>query len=152
MCELLANELKIDADDVIVASTGVIGVPLPIEPIGNGIPSLVSSLGSDEQSGIDAATAILTTDIKMKKYCYTFELDGKKVTLGGMCKGSGMIQPIMATMPLYHYRCSISQQCSTAHCVGCRDSFNMVSVDGDQVQTNGFASSLQATPGIRKYL
>ena len=95
MCELAANELGISADDVIVASTGVIGQPLPIEPIENNIKELV--LGLDYNKNEEAATAIMTTDTVKKEVAVEFMVDGTVCRIGGMAKGSGMIHPNMAT-------------------------------------------------------
>ncbi|MBR5271407.1 MAG: bifunctional glutamate N-acetyltransferase/amino-acid acetyltransferase ArgJ [Clostridia bacterium] len=95
MCELAANELGISADDVIVASTGVIGQPLPIEPIENNIKELVSGL--DYNKNEEAATAIMTTDTVKKEVAVEFMVDGTVCRIGGMAKGSGMIHPNMAT-------------------------------------------------------
>ena len=95
MCELGAKELGIDADDVIVASTGVIGQVLPIEPIANGMKELAEGLTYDGNSR--ALEAIMTTDTQKKEVAVEFELGGKTCTMGGMLKGSGMIHPNMAT-------------------------------------------------------
>ena len=100
MCDLTANELvaqgvEIKAEEVIVASTGVIGQILPIEPIANSMQALVAGLAYDGNQ--KAANAIMTTDTVMKEYAVSFEVDGKTCTLGGMAKGSGMIHPNMAT-------------------------------------------------------
>ncbi|MDE6723717.1 MAG: bifunctional glutamate N-acetyltransferase/amino-acid acetyltransferase ArgJ [Eubacterium sp.] len=95
MCELAANELGIKAEEVIVASTGVIGQILPIEPIENGIGKLAEKLSY--KGNEEAATAIMTTDTIKKEYAVEFEIDGKICHLGGMAKGSGMIHPNMAT-------------------------------------------------------
>ncbi len=95
MCELVANELGISADDVIVASTGVIGQPLPIEPIENNIKDLISGL--DYNKNELAATAIMTTDTIKKEVAVEFEIGATKCRIGGMAKGSGMIHPNMAT-------------------------------------------------------
>ena len=95
MCELAANELGINAEEVIVASTGVIGQILPIEPIENGIGKLAEKLSYEGNE--EAATAIMTTDTIKKEYAVEFEIDGKVCHLGGMAKGSGMIHPNMAT-------------------------------------------------------
>ncbi len=95
MCELAANELGISADDVIVASTGVIGQPLPIEPIENSIKELV--LGLDYNKNEEAATAIMTTDTVKKEVAVEFTVDDTVCRIGGMAKGSGMIHPNMAT-------------------------------------------------------
>lgn len=95
MCELAAGELGIDKNEVIVASTGVIGQILPIEPIKSSMRELCSGIS---YSGNDkAATAIMTTDTVKKEVAVNFEIDGVKCTIGGMAKGSGMIHPNMAT-------------------------------------------------------
>lgn len=95
MCELAAAELGISADDVIVASTGVIGQILPIEPIANGMKSLAEGLSYDGNAR--AVEAIMTTDTMPKEVAVQFKLGGKTCTMGGMLKGSGMIHPNMAT-------------------------------------------------------
>lgn len=95
MCELAAEALGISADDVIVASTGVIGQILPIEPIANGVKPLAEGLSYDGNSR--AVEAIMTTDTMPKEAAVKFELGGKICTMGGMLKGSGMIHPNMAT-------------------------------------------------------
>lgn len=95
MCALAAKELGIDETDVIVASTGVIGQILPIEPIANGMKSLVEGLTYDGNPR--AVEAIMTTDTMPKEVAVQFELGGKTCTMGGMLKGSGMIHPNMAT-------------------------------------------------------
>ena len=95
MCELAAEALGISADDVIVASTGVIGQILPIEPIANGVKPLAEGLSYDGNSR--AVEAIMTTDTMPKEAAVEFELGGKICTMGGMLKGSGMIHPNMAT-------------------------------------------------------
>jgi len=95
MCELAAAELGIKADDVIVASTGVIGQVLPIEPIANGMKELAEGLSYDGNTR--AVEAIMTTDTMPKEIAVQFELGGKTCTMGGMLKGSGMIHPNMAT-------------------------------------------------------
>ena len=95
MCSLAAAELGIDASEVLVASTGVIGQVLPIEPIKNSVKDLAS--GISYTGNESAATAIMTTDTVKKEYAVEFELDGKVCRLGGMAKGSGMIHPNMAT-------------------------------------------------------
>ncbi len=95
MCQLAANELGIKPEEVVVASTGVIGQILPIEPVKEGIVPLVKGLSFTGNEG--AATAIMTTDTVKKEVAVDFEVGGKKVSLGGMAKGSGMIHPNMAT-------------------------------------------------------
>ena len=95
MCSLIAKELGISADEVLVASTGVIGQILPIEPIANSVAALAKGIEYDGNER--AATAIMTTDTVKKEYAVEFELGGKVCRLGGMAKGSGMIHPNMAT-------------------------------------------------------
>lgn len=95
MCSLAAAELGIDENDVIVASTGVIGQVLPIEPIANGMKPLAEGLAYDGNSR--AVEAIMTTDTMPKEVAVQFEMGGKTCTMGGMLKGSGMIHPNMAT-------------------------------------------------------
>lgn len=96
MASLQAKELGLKVDEVLVASTGVIGVPLNIDAIKNGIPLLTGKLSVEGCS--DASSAIMTTDTFKKECCVEFEIEGKKVTIGAMAKGSGMIEPNMGTM------------------------------------------------------
>jgi glutamate N-acetyltransferase/amino-acid N-acetyltransferase len=98
MAQLAADVLLIDPSDAAVASTGVIGVPFPINVIEKSIDALKASLRSDEQGNADALEAIMTTDIRKKEMAVEIEIDGKKVRIGAMTKGSGMIHPNMATM------------------------------------------------------
>ena len=98
-CELLGAELNISPKDIVVASTGVIGQPLDITPIKNGIPSLVKSLS--ENGSENAAEGIMTTDTKVKEIAVSFKLGGKTCKIGGIAKGSGMIHPNMATMLVF---------------------------------------------------
>ena len=95
MCELAAQELGIQPEEVIVASTGVIGLPLPIEPIENSIHALAQGLSAEHHG--DAAYAIMTTDTVRKEVAVQYEVGGCVCTVGGMAKGSGMIHPNMAT-------------------------------------------------------
>ena len=97
-CELLAKELKINANDIVVASTGVIGQPLDITPIKNGIPSLVAGLGAHSDY---ACEGIMTTDTVKKEIAFSFTAGGKTCKIGGIAKGSGMIHPNMATMLVF---------------------------------------------------
>ena len=139
-CELLANELKIDAKDVVVASTGVIGQPLDITPIANGIPALVAGLGLRSDL---ACEGIMTTDTQPKEIAFEFSVGGKTCRIGGIAKGSGMIHPNMATMLVFVTTdCAISSDMlSKALSADVKDSFNMVSVDGD-TSTNDMVSVL----------
>lgn len=139
-CSLLAKELKIDPTDVVVASTGVIGQPLDITPIANGIPALVAGLGLHSDL---ACEGIMTTDTKPKEIAFAFTVGGKTCRIGGIAKGSGMIHPNMATMLVFVTTdCAISSQMlSKALSADVKDSFNMVSVDGD-TSTNDMVSVL----------
>ena len=96
--ELTAKALGIDPAEVFVASTGVIGVQLPMEPFESGLPKLAAALSSSREAAADAARGIMTTDTVSKECALTFETEGVVYTIGGMSKGSGMIQPNMATM------------------------------------------------------
>lgn len=142
-CKAVAEELGISPDDVIVASTGVIGVPLPLEPILSAIRPLKHALWNDEEAGDAAATAIMTTDTKKKEFSYSFELCGKTVSLGGICKGSGMIEPNMATM-LGFITTDVAitpDLLQKALRYAISDTFNMVSVDRD-TSTNDMVTVL----------
>lgn len=138
MCELAAQELGLQVEDVLVASTGVIGEILPIEPIAAACPKLVKELRLDGNS--DAALAILTTDTMRKEIAVTFDLDGVPCTIGGMAKGSGMIHPNMATMLCFMTTDAAieSELLQMALSAVTKDTFNMVSVDGD-TSTNDMA-------------
>ena len=140
MCCLVADELKIDKNNIVIASTGVIGQPLNIEPIRNGIPKLVENLGNNSQ---DAANGIMTTDTKIKEIAVSFNIDGTECKIGGIAKGSGMIHPDMATMLVFITTdCAISSKMLQIALSGdVKDTFNMVSVDGD-TSTNDMVTVL----------
>lgn len=131
MCDIASKALGVDSKDVIVASTGVIGMTLDITPIAEGTPALASQIS--ENGGHDCAEAIMTTDTLPKEVAVEMEIGGKKVTLGACCKGSGMIHPNMATMLCFMTTdCNISSaylQKALSDVV--KDTFNMISVDGD---------------------
>jgi len=133
MCSALAKQLGINENDIVVASTGVIGEPLPIEPILSGIPTLCAELDSTPEAGYCAAAAIMTTDTRLKQIAVEFTLDGKKAKLGGMAKGSGMISPNMATMLSFITTdAEISSDILQKTLREVADkTFNMISVDGD---------------------
>ncbi len=147
MCELTQKFTGINKKDVIVASTGVIGQPLSIEPIADGMDALVKGLGDNSD---DAAQAIMTTDTVKKEIAVEFEIDGKKCVIGGIAKGSGMIHPNMATMLVFVTTdVSISSaMLQKALRNDVKNSFNMISVDGDTstndmvcVMANGLAGN-----------
>ena len=148
MCELTANALGVDADDIIVASTGVIGQPLSLEPIKGGMEELVAGLKSD--NSLAAAEAIMTTDTKVKEVAVSFEIGGKACKMGGIAKGSGMIHPNMATMLVFITTdCAITpEMLRLALSTDIKSTFNMVSIDGDTstndmvtVMANGMAEN-----------
>lgn len=154
MSQLAANALNILPQDVIVASTGVIGQPLNIAPIEQGIPALVNSLGSHSTQ---AAEGIMTTDTKVKQVAVQFSVGGVTCKLGGIAKGSGMIHPNLATMLVFITTdCSISSEMlQKALSTDVAETFNMVSIDGDTstndmvaVLANGMAKNKTITkPG-----
>ncbi|MBQ5885834.1 MAG: bifunctional ornithine acetyltransferase/N-acetylglutamate synthase [Clostridia bacterium] len=156
MSDLIANELNISSSDIVVASTGVIGQPLDITPIKNGIPSLVAGLGAN---GDAAAEGIMTTDTVSKEVAVSFEIDGVECKIGGIAKGSGMIHPNMATMLVFITTdCAISpEMLQKALSSDIADTFNMVSVDGDTstndmvcVLANGMAGNTEITADDEK--
>ena len=140
-CELLADELGISAKDVVVASTGVIGQPLDITPIANGIPELVKTLSDDGSN--NAAEGIMTTDTVKKEIAVEFTVGGKVCRIGGIAKGSGMIHPNMATMLVFITTdIAISPEMLQKALSGdIANTFNMVSVDGD-TSTNDMVTVL----------
>ena len=140
MSELTAAALGIQPEDVIVASTGVIGQPLSLEPIAAGMEALAAGLGA--HSGL-AAEGIMTTDTKKKEIAVSFDIGGVECKIGGIAKGSGMIHPNMATMLVFITTdCAIStQMLKKALSTDIQSTFNMVSVDGD-TSTNDMVSIL----------
>ncbi len=152
--EKVEQVMGISADQVLVASTGVIGMQLPMEKLASGIEHMVPKLSSAIESGHEAACAIMTTDTKSK------EAEGKTVTLGGMCKGSGMIHPNMCTMlGFVTTDLAISKELLTeALKEDVKDTYNMVSVDGDTstndtvlLLANGMAGNTQITQKDENY-
>ncbi|MBE6775695.1 MAG: bifunctional glutamate N-acetyltransferase/amino-acid acetyltransferase ArgJ [Ruminococcaceae bacterium] len=131
MCKIASEAAKVEKNDVIVASTGVIGMSLDVTPIAESAVKLASQMSGE--GGHDAAEAIMTTDTVAKECAVTFTLGGKTVTLGACCKGSGMIHPNMATMLCFMTTdCAISSaMLQKALSETVKDTFNMISVDGD---------------------
>ena len=131
MCSLAADALGLRPKDVIVASTGVIGKVLPLEPIAAAIPGLAASLTT--RGSEDAARAIMTTDTVVKNFAVSCTLGGKAVSIGGIAKGSGMIHPNMGTMLCFLTTdAAVSPKALDAALRSAVDvSFNMVSIDGD---------------------
>ncbi len=152
MCDIASNALSVDKEDVIVASTGVIGMTLDVTPIANHAEKLASQMSSD--GGNDAANAIMTTDTIPKECAVEIEIGGKTITLGACCKGSGMIHPNMATMLCFMTTdCKISPvMLQKALSDTVKDTFNMISVDGDTstndmvcIMANGYADNDEIT-------
>ncbi len=152
MCDLAAQYTGVSADDVIVGSTGVIGQPIDLEPIKNGMQELVDGLS--ENGSDSAAEAIMTTDTVKKTISVSFELDGKECTIGAIAKGSGMIHPNMATMLVFLTTdCAVSAELlHEALSNDAAKTFNMVSVDGDtstndmvSIMANGMAGNAPIT-------
>ena len=151
-CILTAKALNINVNDVIVASTGVIGQPMSLEPFEKCIPMLVQKLSEDGYN--DACTAIMTTDTRQKQFAVEFELDGKTCRLGGMSKGSGMINPNMATM-LAFITTDAAVSPEMLHCALKQVNavtYDMVSVDGDTstndtlvIMSSGYAGNDEIT-------
>lgn len=131
--EHTASILACDKNNVLVASTGVIGMRLPLNKIKNGIDDMIGKLSNDVEKGHLASKAIMTTDTVEKEAAVTFEIGGKKITVAGMCKGSGMIHPNMGTMLSFittdvNIDKAILQK-ALSEIV--EDTYNMISVDGD---------------------
>ena len=143
MSSLLAKELGIKAEDVVVASTGVIGQPLDLAPIASGIPPLCSGLCDCAEASKLAAEGIMTTDTKLKEISFSFDIGGVECKIGGIAKGSGMIHPNRATMLVFITTdCAISpKMLQAALSEDVKSSFNMVSVDGD-TSTNDMVTVL----------
>ena len=163
-CEEMAQEtaamLGINKESVLVASTGVIGAQLPMDKIVNGIGMLVPTLDASLEGGHLAAEAIMTTDTVPKEVAVELMIGGKKVTIGGMCKGSGMIHPNMCTMLAFLITdAAITKkalQCALSEDV--EDTYNMISVDGDTstndmcvVMANGMAGNKEITEENESY-
>ena len=136
-CEALAKkageQLNIPQEAVLIGSTGVIGAQLPMDKMLHGVELLTKELGSEKKYGTLAAEAIMTTDTVSKEIAYETEIGGKTVTIGGMCKGSGMIHPNMCTMLAFITTdVNISKEMLTEIVkADVKDTFNMISVDGD---------------------
>jgi len=154
MCELVAGRLGCETTDVLVCSTGLIGIPLPMAPIERGIPSLVAALAADDAAGHRAADAILTTDTRRKEALAVADLaGGSSFRVGGMAKGAAMLSPAMATMLAVLVTDAVAEPAALhgalEHAV--RDTFNALLVDGSR-STNDtvllLAGGAAATPVI----
>ena len=155
-----AKILGVDEAGVLVGSTGVIGMQLPIDRIKAGIAKLADAKNGDPASGTEAAKAIMTTDTEKKEAAVTFEIGGKTVTIGGMAKGSGMIHPNMCTMLSFITTdAKISKKAlQNALSTDIEDTYNMISVDGDTstndtvlLLANGMADNEKIKVGTPEY-
>lgn len=155
-----AKALHIPEDAVLVASTGVIGMQLPMEKIEAGIEKLAKAKAETLEAGTRAAEAIMTTDTRSKQAAVEIEAGGVKVTIGGMCKGSGMIHPNMCTMLAFVTTDAVISKELLTKIVkeDVQDTFNMVSVDGDTstndtllVMANGMAGNPEIKEGTKEY-
>ena len=155
-----AETMNVDADSVLVASTGVIGMQLPIEKLAAGVKAMAPKLKGTLEAGNEAAKAIMTTDTKEKEVAVEIELGGKTVTIGGMCKGSGMIHPNMCTMLGFVTTdaCISKRLLQEALSQDVQDTYNMVSVDGDTstndtvlLLANGMAGNPEITEKNEDY-
>ena len=151
MSALTAKELGLDAGDIVVASTGVIGQPLSVEPIAAALPTLAKGLNPDGSR--EAALGIMTTDTIAKEFAVEFTVGGKTCRIGGIAKGSGMIHPNMATM-LVFLACDVAiapALLQKALSGDIRNTFNMISIDGD-TSTNDMvvilANGMAGNPAI----
>lgn len=128
-----AEVLGIEADSVLVASTGVIGMQIPLDKIINNLDKLAAAKSHSKEAGTNAAKAIMTTDTVQKEMAVTFSIGGKTVTLGGMAKGSGMIHPNMCTMLCFLTTDVVIEKTMLQKALSevVVDTFNMISVDGD---------------------
>ena len=163
-CEAIAKAvetaLQVPYEQVAVASTGVIGMQLPVEKLTAGVQKMSNTLSDSIEAGTDASKAIMTTDTVNKEVAVTFELGGKEVTLGGMSKGSGMIHPNMCTMLAFlttdvAIEKTLLQEATSAVVA---DTFNMITVDGDTstndtllVMANGLAGNPTITEKNKDY-
>ena len=160
----MANEyakfLKVPSEQILTASTGVIGAPFPIETVKKGIQTIAPKLGYSLADGTLAAEGIMTTDTRKKEVAVSFELGGKTITIGGIAKGSGMIHPNMATMLAFVTTdCAISREMLDKALKACIETtYNMVSVDGDTstndtvvVLANGCAKNVEITTENEDY-
>jgi glutamate N-acetyltransferase / amino-acid N-acetyltransferase len=160
----IAEELSIPQKEVLIASTGVIGVPLPSDKIIQATPQLVKKLGRTAKHWTDAAEAIMTTDLVSKSDRIQYTFQGKRITIGGITKGSGMIHPDMATMLGFLYTdATIDSKTLKMALIEAADrSFNRITVDGDNstndcviVLANGEAKNSTIKPntsGYREFL
>ena len=155
-----AKALQIDADGVLIASTGVIGKQLPIDRITAGVEALAAKKNTSIENGTEASKAIMTTDTVNKQIAVEFEIGGKTVTIGGMSKGSGMIHPNMCTMLGFITTDAVISKAALQKALrdDVKETYNMVSVDGDTstndtvlLLANGLAENEEITVDSESY-
>lgn len=158
--EAAAQALQIDPKGVLIGSTGVIGMPLPMEKLTAGIQTLAAQKKAGEQAAKEAANAIMTTDTCEKEVAVTVEIGGKSVTIGGMAKGSGMIHPNMCTMLAFLTTDAVISRKALKEALrtDVEETYNMISVDGDTstndtvlLLANGMAENPKIKPGTREF-
>jgi len=148
----LAERLELSNEEVLICSTGVIGEPIPVERVNSHLDHLINSL--DKEACLDAANAILTTDLQVKQIAYQAVLGGRRISIGGMAKGSGMIHPSMATM-LSFITCDVGVDRSLwSDMIGrvAESSFNSITVDGDTSTNDAFLAFSSGAELDPKYL
>lgn len=158
--EAAAQALQIDSKGVLIGSTGVIGMPLPMEKLTAGIQMLAAQKKAGEQAAKEAAKAIMTTDTCEKEVAVAVEIGGKTVTIGGMAKGSGMIHPNMCTMLAFITTDAVISRKALKEALrtDVEETYNMISVDGDTstndtvlLLANGMAENPKIKPGTREF-
>lgn len=156
----VAKQLDVDGASVLLGSTGVIGMQLPIEKLKAGVMALAAKKNDSKENGTNAAKAIMTTDTFEKECAVTFEVDGVTVTVGGMAKGSGMIHPNMCTMLSFITTDAVisKKALQSALSADVKDTYNMISVDGDTstndtvlLLANGMAGNEKIKEGTKAY-
>lgn len=157
---VMAELSGVSKENILVCSTGVIGVNLPMDIMQEGVKKVFEKLSDDFESGENAAEAIMTTDTVKKTICIEIEIGGKIVTIAGMAKGSGMINPNMATMLCFITTDAVISKplLNSALKYAVADTFNMISVDGDTstndtvlVLANGFAENAEINDGTEDF-
>ena len=140
VAKTVSDELNVDSDKVIVASTGVIGMQLPVDKLVAGVRTMAGNLDDSIEAGTASSKAIMTTDTVNKEIAVSIEIDGKEVIIGGMCKGSGMIHPNMCTMLAFlGSDVAITKELlQEAVREVVNETFNMITVDGDTSTNDTF--------------
>ena len=140
VAKAVSDELNVDSDKVIVASTGVIGMQLPVDKLVAGVRTMAGNLDDSIEAGTASSKAIMTTDTVNKEMAVSIEIDGKEVIIGGMCKGSGMIHPNMCTMLAFlGSDVAITKELlQEAVSEVVNETFNMITVDGDTSTNDTF--------------